>query len=279
VRLADGAAPCDGWADIAAPVAPPIGGHNKCTDLVLAVRCMPAGSYAFVVEPSTFTGVDCGVDYKITLNYTSGCEACTLTPPCPAGAYQEGTYSDPNLPADPAAGYCDYFDPNGASWDPENGGCNVTPNAFEPLPYDSNQNPHSFTFCGKLWANQGSRDRDWYSLDLPYRAQIQYSWVAEMPTRAATIFFNDAGILEPPTCENGSFWFNPPTINETPCTPSSFTDTQYYEPGLYYFLVLPESGEVAMFYGYPCPMGGTVDLGNDYQVTMTVTAFPCDADV
>jgi hypothetical protein len=48
---------------------------------------------------------------------------------------------------------------------------------------------------------------------------------------------------------------------------------------LYYFLVLSESDEVAMSYGYPCPMGGTVDLGNDYQVMMTVTYVQCETEV
>ncbi len=260
--------PCTGYMDVATPVMPPANGHNKCTPVVLATRCLPGGTYWFVVTPATFSGVPCGVDYKITLE-TASCEVFTCAN-CPPGAYVEGT----NIGQ---PGYCN-DDPSVP--DP-NGGCNESPYAFEPLPHNPNMNPDVFTFCGTLWANQGYRDLDWWGLALPVRSQVQWSVMTEVPCRATMMFTQpSSGVYAAGGCTDPLYlWVD--TLYD-PCVAKTWTGTMYYEATTsdlpYIFLVAPEDATNAIWYGYPCPIGG-VDFGNDYRITMTVTGIQCENEI
>jgi hypothetical protein len=262
--------PCTGWRDVSTVVTPPADGHNLCTPVILTTRCLPAGTYWFVVGPATFSGVRCNSDYKITLEESGMCEVLNSCADCPSGSYVEGT----NI-GNP--GYCD---DEPADPDP-NGGCNATPYVFEPLPHDANTNPDTFKFCGKLWANQGYRDLDWWSLDLPVRSQVQWAVNTEVPCRATMLFSQpSSGVYAAPTCTGGSYYWVDTLYS--PCTPATWTGTMYYEATTadlpYFFLVMPEDATESIFYGYPCPMGG-VDFGNDYAITMTVTGIKCENEI
>jgi len=282
----DHAQPCVGYEEVATPAEPPAGTHNKCTDVVLATRCLPAAAqpgqpayYFFVVEPALSYGVPCRADYKIKLDCTP-CDPCQVS--CPDGSYLEGTF----YPNPPDPGYC-MTDPNDLAFDPENGGCNDPNETFEPLPY-SPSDPNcegsecTFTVCGKLWAKYPARDLDWYKIDLPQSARVAWTVLTEVPVRA-TLLFNDVGggVYAPPvSCDQYYYWVQtmvPACVETTWNQP-----TIMYEGGTYWFLIAPSEGDPAnedpIFYGYPCPMGG-VDLGSDYTVTMTVVGGPrCPPD-
>jgi hypothetical protein len=264
----DGGNPCAGYADVAAPVGPAAGTHNRCTPVQLVTRCLPAGTYFFVVTPAYFSGVPCPSDYKITLECAS-CDPCNI-PACPPDAYVEGTAAG-------HPGYC-MLDPDNPTYDPDNGGCGNTPPTFEALPYNPANSPDTFTFCGKLWANDGHRDQDWWGLNLPYRSQVQWSVLTEVPCRATMLFADLGGGAygpPPPDCSLYYYWVD--TLCD-PCAQKAWTGTMYYEAGYYWFLVTPEDADGAIWNGYPCPMGD-VDLGNDYTVTMTVAAMDCETEV
>jgi len=281
------AQPCVGYEEVATPAEPPPGEHNQCTDVVLATRCLPAGLnpgdsayYFFVVEPVLSYGVRCRADYKIKLDCTQ-CDPCQVS--CPDGSYLEGTF----YPTDPPPGYC-MANPADPAFDPENGGCNDDPNeTFEPLPY-SPLDPNcvgsacTFTFCGKLWSNNGRRDLDWYKIDLPPSVGVAWTVLTEVPVRA-TLFFMDlgGGSYGPPVnCTQYYYWVQtmvPACVETTWDQP-----TIIYEAGTYWFFLAPSEGdplsEDPIWYGYPCPMAG-VDLGTDYTVTMTVTPKSCSNEI
>jgi hypothetical protein len=233
--------PCDGYHDVADVIAPPAGTHNLCTPLVLTTRCLPAGTYWFIVAPANFSGVACGADYKITLQVGAPCEVQNHCADCPGGAtYVEGA-------ADGVPGYCQ-VDPNDPTYDPYNGGCSNTPTGpFELLPHDPNTNPDTFTFCGKVWATGGARDLDWWDLELPVNSQISYTVTTEVPVQA--IMLSGDGNFGPSTCDAlwgywGSTWFSP-------CLPTPFNDTTYYQAGPHYFLVMPtaDANQTPIWYG------------------------------
>ncbi len=262
--------PCTDYHDAAAPVAPLQGTHNKCTPVQLVTRCLPAGTYIFVVSPATFSGVLCYADYKVTLAAQS-CDPCTIAA-CPGGAYVEGTLD----PDDPPPAYC-MTDPTDPTVDPENGGCNETPEVFEPLPQTPGAFPDTFTVCGKLFARDGYRDLDWWSLNLPLRSQVQWTVLSEVPCRATIAFWDSGGgVYTPPTCAGGYYYWVDTLCD--PCAQKVWNGTMFYEPGQYWFLVFPEDAAGAVWYGYPCPMG-SADLGNDYQFTMTVVGIQCENEI
>jgi hypothetical protein len=264
--------PCDDDRDVAAPAMPPAGGHNKCTPVVLATRCLPAGTYWFVVTPASFSGVPCGADYKITLETNGPCAPISCAD-CPPGAYLEGT----NIGQ---PGYCN-DDPSAP--DP-NGGCNASPYVFEPLPefvYVPGECAWVTTICGKLWAHDGYRDQDWWSVPMPLPAQLHWTVLSEVPCRATLLFSQTAGGgYGPPSCTGSTYmWFD--TLYE-PCVAGTWNSDVYYDAAPpnqpYLFVVSPEDAAGAIWSGYPCPMGG-VDLGNDYQITFTIPALCCENEI
>ncbi len=250
--------PCTGWHEVSPPVGPPADGHNMCMPVVLATRCLPAGTYWFIVAPANFDGVRCGSDYKITLETAGPCEVLNTCGDCPSGAYVEGT----------SIGYPGYCTDDPEEPDP-NGGCNVYPPAFELLP-DAGVQP--FTFCGKLWATGAFRDLDWYAFNVPARMQLHWTVTSEVPCIATTLFVAEGGgdLAPPADCPQFSWW---PEALYQPCVAGTWDNPAYYAPGLYWFLVAPQDASGPIFYGYPCPMGG-VDLGNDYQITLTGVPSP-----
>jgi hypothetical protein len=260
--------PCTGWRDVSAVVAPTAASHNLCTPVQLVTRCLPAGTYWLVVMPAEFSGVRCNSDYKITLEESGMCEVLNSCANCPSGSYVEGT----NI-GNP--GYCD---DEPADPDP-NGGCDtepLDPNAFEPLPIPDP--PAPFTFCGKLWATGGFRDLDWYVLNLAEFSQVQWTAITEVPCRATILFqYLPGGAYGPPAADCSNYYYWADTLC-APCVPKTWSGTTYYQPGAYWFLVAPEEASGPVFYGYPCPLGAA-DLGNDYQVTLTVTAFTCASEI
>jgi hypothetical protein len=269
---ADANDPCTGFADVSDfiyPVQPPDGtGHNLCTPIVLTTRCLPAGTYWIVVAPYNFSGVACNADYMVSLAAGGSCEVQNSCATCPGEAYVEGT-------VDGFAGYC--ADPNGA--DP-NGGCNLPSPVFEILPHNANINPDTFTFCGKLWANGGTRDLDWWGLDLPVRSQVQWSVLSEVPCRATLLFTDNGGVYGAAGCGDPMYlWVD--TLYDS-CVSKNWTGTMYYDGTTvdkpYIFLVAPEGPTDAIWFGYPCPIGGA-DFGNDYTITMTVTGLKCENEI
>jgi hypothetical protein len=250
--------PCPGWREVSSPVGPPTGGHNMCTPVVLVTRCLPAGTYWFIVAPADFDGVRCASDYKITLETASPCDLLNTCANCSEGAYVEGT--NIGWP-----GYCtdDAYEP-----DP-NGGCNVYPPAFELLPEPGTE---PVTFCGKLWANAGFRDLDWYGLNVPVRTRLHWAVMTEVPCLASLLFgMEGGGDFGPPADCSGFAWWSDALFQ--PCVPGTWDSPAYYAPGFYWFLVVPQDQSGSIFYGYPCPMGG-IDLGSDYQITLTGVPSP-----
>jgi hypothetical protein len=271
------AGPCDGFRDVAIPAVPTpdlgIPGRNACTPVVLSTRCLPAGTYFLVVRPAYSDGVPCGADYKISLT----CAACTPLPPpaCPPTGPHSLQETDPGT-GQPL--YC-YDDPT--TPDP-NGGCNrlpVDPANFEALPQTPTDPNDSFTFCGKVWANGGNRDTDWYTLNLVLPAKVSWTVETQVPVRATLLFLDsgDPAVYGPPPadCSPTYYWID--TLY-SPGVPGTWTSAANYAPGTYWFLVAPEDAAGPIFYGYPCPMG-SVDLGNEYQITMTVQSVWCQTQI
>jgi len=123
---------------------------TKCTDVQLVTRVLPAGTYWFRVAPED-PNTPCGSDYYIETELVQ-LDLCSINPVPPGTNYYEG--GDPNSPP-PCVDDPNQPDPNG--------GCNLDPPFFEPLP----NFPTAFTLSGKLWAHDGWRDLDWYSFYLP----------------------------------------------------------------------------------------------------------------
>ncbi len=259
---ADANDPCTGlgYGDVAEPAQ-----GAKCTPVQITTRCLPAGTYWFVVAPQATEGVPCGADYKLTLECAT-CSLCVIN--CPGGAYHEAELCGADT----------------------NGGCDVDPDDpsgfLEPLPYtyDPNDpNAGTFAFCGQVWAKDGLRDHDWYLLSLGAPSKVAWAVDTEVPI-LASILFRELGpgdYAPPATCSDysyqkrciihGSCYY--PFF--APCSPDTWTyPDDYYPPGDYWFLVQPQDDpNAAILYGYPC---GT---GNDYQVTMTVTPKTCENEI
>jgi hypothetical protein len=124
---------------------------------------------------------------------------------------------------------------------------------------------------------------DWYKLELPPSAQVGWSVLSEVPCRATLLFtVLGGGVYGPPAdCHASvSYWVQtlvPACVQTTWDQP-----TIIYDAGTYWFYMYSAEGDPAnqtdIFTGYPCPMGG-VDLGTDYQVTMTVTPRNCETEI
>jgi hypothetical protein len=119
-----------------------------------------------------------------------------------------------------------------------NGGCNATPEAYEPILCGE-------TISGTLWADGGNRDTDWYQLTVTEATTIEVDYSGGMPINAVLIDnCTDFNILEEATslaCGSGGFSY--------PVT-----------PGTYILAIVPTA-----FEAYPCGTG----TENDYDVTVT----------
>jgi hypothetical protein len=222
----------------------------KCTQVTAtSLACVPAGDYWVIVTPQFFDGVPCGADYKLTLNNPVGCTPCAIT--C--------------TPTQTEAEACGQNYPVGT-----NGGCNDDPNnPFETLgPFTS---AVQYTLCGSLWANNGSRDTDWYTFTLPIQGTIVWEFESEIPIITTPVF--GSGNFDPPFC-GGAMWGYWGAASTTPCVPPgnivSVAPTDLFRGNTaYWWLVLPDNGE-AIFEGFPCSIGQT-----DYRIAITYTQVEC----
>ncbi|MDH3889550.1 MAG: dockerin type I repeat-containing protein [candidate division Zixibacteria bacterium] len=131
------------------PGAPYACNDDACPDYTSIISCMPVlanATYYIVVDGY---GADCG-DYELSVEYAENCVPCVID--CDAAAYQE---------AEPCG-------------NDDNGGCNSTPNQFEPIQC-------GMDVCGTAWADGGSRDTDWYSFTLASTMTIELTGSAEFP--------------------------------------------------------------------------------------------------
>lgn len=152
-------------------------------------------------------GTDNG-DYAIAVDVHDAAPPCVVT--CPAGSIDEA---------------------EGCGND-TNGGCNSA--GFTDIVCGD-------TFCGSGWADGGSRDTDWYRLELTSAATVTYSGCAQFPF---LMFIIDAGT------ENCADYEILQSITGNPC------DTMYLggdlEAGVYWLWMGGSD-----FYDYPCANGDT----------------------
>lgn len=120
-----------------------------------------------------------------------------------------------------------------------NGGCNSTPEAYEPIACGA-------SVSGTLWADGGTRDTDWYELVVTENTDVEVDFASGMPVNVLLADnCTDLNTLAEATsaaCGSGSFTFA-------------------VTPGTYLLVVVPTA-----FEAYPC---GTANGGNDYDLTVT----------
>jgi hypothetical protein len=110
------------------------------------------------------------------------------------------------------------------------------------------------TICGNLWANSGTRDTDWFKLELASVSTVQLAVIGEEDVQFGMVAQNIQGLDD---CENLQGYFTDYLI-----TPGCVEDSIKFlnlPVGTYYFVVAP-----AFYYDAPCP------TGFDYQAAFTV---------
>jgi hypothetical protein len=217
-----------------------------CSELQFQTHPIPAGTYWLVVAPQFHSGLECGVDYRVSVQ-AEAADLCTIS--CAP------TYTELEACGDNTNPGCDGADPG-------------DPNNWEPLPLTPGV---PFTICGTLWAVNGARDTDWYSFTLPVQGMLAWEYQSEIPIITTPIF---GGLgMEPPYCwwTLYGYWYAPPV---QPC--HLIGGVQYMEPDgifrantTYWWIVLPDDGE-SLYNGYPC----SVPQG-DYRVTITSPGSDC----
>ena len=126
-----------------------------------------------------------------------------------------------------------------------NGGCNNSAGGFPTEPISVGQ-----TIQGTFWADGGTRDTDWYLLDLTESAEVTLTIRSSIVSFAAFVDTGCGGII-------GEI-----TAGDCPGTTSVCL-----APGQYYIVALPRT-----FEGYPCGN----PIGNDYS--LEVTSVFCKAN-
>ncbi len=179
---------------------------------------LPAGDYFVTIE--AYGASDCGSYFLEVYQNLLPCEL-----ECPAGAVDEQ-------------------EPCGADL---NGGCLVTPAAFEPL-------TDGVTVCGTAWADGGTRDTDWYELVLTQPAVLTLDCVTDFEGVFGLVEQIEPGV---PGCDNTTGYISPWT-STAECEPDTLT-TDCLPGGTYYMFVTHLS-----LYEAPCGSGA-----NDYQLTVT----------
>ncbi|MEW6251579.1 MAG: hypothetical protein AB1716_13100, partial [Planctomycetota bacterium] len=203
----------------------------KCTPATFASRCMLPGEYWAVVMPQTNTGVPCGADYSITVTCTPGCDPCVVE--CATGSTPE----------------------NEPCFTSTNGGCNVTPNVFEPIQVNTE-------YCGTIWARNGAADQDWYEFNSNVPLVVELYWEAEFPCFASIVTCQETGTYGA-TC-GCSFW----GAQIAPCSPTRITG--YNLPAENYWVVPIIADDIGrIFYGYPC------DTENVYNFRVYAQEINC----
>ncbi|MEY3144157.1 MAG: hypothetical protein RLY21_2650 [Planctomycetota bacterium] len=131
-----------------------------------------------------------------------------------------------------------------ACGDDTNAGCLGSPQSAEPIELGD-------SVRGTMWAANGVRDTDWYSIELKEGTNLTLELNSTVPS-FATIFFSN--------CTTSLF------MDQTAGVCPALTDGECLPAGQYYIVVAPYE-----FWNFPCGYDG----GNDY--TLTVSGPPCDA--
>ena len=131
-----------------------------------------------------------------------------------------------------------------ACGDDTNAGCLGSPQSAEPIELGD-------SVRGTMWAANGVRDTDWYSIELKEGTNLTLELNSTVPS-FATIFFSN--------CTTSLF------MDQTAGVCPALTDGECLPAGQYYIVVASYE-----FYNFPCGYDG----GNNY--TLTVSGKPCDA--
>ncbi len=215
-----------------------------CTPTSITTRCLPTGDHYFVVTTQDFIGVQCGMDYKASLTCTTADNVCEIT--CDPGASPDGVIEDEN---------CDEEINLGCSGD--------APYQFTSLTLDPNT--LCVNVCGLLYADNGIRDLDYYTFNVPHAADLEWNLNCELPILASPVFTPD--IVNPATCDD-DWWFL--ITRFEPCTYDPNAPAfQRVAAGDWIFFVFPDDGE-PIFNGYPCCFGQ-----NDYLLTICAPEPNC----
>jgi hypothetical protein len=201
--------------DTCSPVVVGAGDSDNCVPGAVATADLNPGDYVIFVATADFDGSPCGTrnDYRFVVGCDDPGEQCELA--CEPDDTSE-------------------LEVCGAD---ANGGCNSTPPVFQSITCGE-------TVCGTAWADGGTRDTDWYELDITEPTIVTITLESEFP---GIVFLLD--LVE---CAG------PPGISETTadCVPSPPLIARL-EPGVYQIVVGTQG-----FDGFPC---GT---SNDYRVTL-----------
>ncbi len=176
-----------------------------------------------VQEPGAFSmNMLAGVEYLILVaNEFSDSETQTFSIECPC------TYT--SLGNTPESETC------GADL---NGGCNSTPEAYEPIVCGE-------SLSGTIWADQGSRDTDWYELVVTEQTDIEVAFSGGSPLEVYLmdncIDMNTLASESSSACGDGSITYS-------------------VSPGTYLLVIVPPG-----FESVPCGSGSA----NQYDITVT----------
>lgn len=133
-----------------------------------------------------------------------------------------------------------------------NNGCNLASPAFEPIGLGA-------TVCATSWANGGTRDTDWYQIDVPAPIQVMWTVAGELPLNSLLLRDPDG----PGGCDTPEVFSNV-LFSDGACVPTN-SPVVALPCGTYYLFVAPGTiGGNAIFSGFPCGGGG-----NAYSLTLT----------
>ncbi len=231
----------------------------------------------FVFEESEGYDLGCGISETLTANIAIPFDALlgptrmrvaerySVNPtPCDDTFYGEAEDYTINIvegapcvvECPPEAGY-----EQEACGDDTNGGCNADEPTWESIQCGD-------IVCGTTWAENDSRDTDWYELVLTEAQVVTVSVEAEYPV---AIFILDAS-----DCEEIVFI---ETGETAPCTPFSISAT--LDIGTYTIWTGPGTGQDPIYNGIPCD--GSGDYTNNYVLEVTCGPLPvaacCNADL
>jgi hypothetical protein len=140
-------------------------------------------------------------NYEITINEVTPCVV-----ECPPGAFQEPE----------------------TCGDDTNGGCNMAVPQFTPIDCGD-------TVCGTVWADNGTRDTDWYELVLTQTAWVTWSGTAEFPFVLGFVDTSDCNLASQ---------LDPYALGD-PC--DTITVTKLCQPGTYWLFASHQD-----YYDNPC---------------------------
>ncbi|MCP3902756.1 MAG: hypothetical protein GY715_03890 [Planctomycetes bacterium] len=157
---------------------------------------------------------------------------------------------------------CDELSP-----DTTNGGCNSTPNVFGSVTIGGPP------ICGINWANNDSRDTDWYAFSVDQTRAVEIAVIGQVDTTATVVLLSDGGTCPVIDVAEGAVGYS------GGCGSTNIvSDVFVLEPGDYAMFVAPgnESGS-PLFGGFPCPDGSIST--NAYEVELRSAPLPCPWDL